>query len=119
MPLPDLQQLADPQTERDEHAARPLVMALRNSGVALLGIAMTAGAYWAKLHLHGPGGPTYWWMWGAAAGFVVAVCFAHALLAWRFGARRAAVFLKVVVAPALAGMLAGVWWYLQPKNGGV
>jgi UDP-N-acetylmuramyl pentapeptide phosphotransferase/UDP-N-acetylglucosamine-1-phosphate transferase len=53
------------------------------------------------------------------AGFVIVVCFAHAFLAWRWGARRAAGFLKVVVAIALAGMLAGLWWYLRPKNGGV
>ena len=93
-----------------------MAMAARNSAVALLGVAMTGGAYWLKMHTSGPGGPTYWWIWGALAAFVVAVCFAHAFLGFFFGARRAGTFLKVVVVLALAGMLLGLRWYLREKS---
>jgi len=121
MRLPQTQHLEDPQSQQDDRVQFPLQMALRNSAVALLGIALTGGAYWLKLHSHGDTSDlaTYWWIWAALTVFVIAVCFAHALLGWRLGARRAGTFLKVIAALALAAMLAGLWWYLQPKNGGV
>ena len=119
MKLPETQHLEDPQSRQDKRVEFPLAMALRNCAVALLGIALTGGAYWLEVHAHGTDrSGTYWWIWAALTAFVILICFAHAFLGWRFGARRAGAFLKVVVALALAGMLAGLWWYLQPKNGG-
>jgi hypothetical protein len=116
MELPETRHLQDPQSQLDQPVKRPFAMALRNSAVALLGVALTGGAYWLKLHTHGPGGETYWWIWGALAVFVVAVCFAHAFLGFFFGARRAGMFLKFVAVLALAGMLLGLRWYLQDKH---
>src|SRR4051794_13245513 len=53
MKLPELQHLEDPQNQLDERATHPLAMALRNAGVALLGIALTGGVYWLKLQSQG------------------------------------------------------------------
>jgi hypothetical protein len=124
MHLPQTQHLEDPQSQQDDRVRYPLQMALRNSAVALLGIALTGGAYWLKLHSHGDTRvtgdlATYWWIWTALTVFVIAICFAHAYLGARLGAKKSATFLKVIVALALAAMLAGLWWYLQPRNGGV
>src|SRR3954454_8772900 len=117
MKLPELQHLEDPQNQLHERATHPLAMALRNAGVALLGIALTGGVYWLKLQSQGNVRQPYWWISGAVAGFVVVVCFTHAALAARFGAHRANTFMKIVAVIALVGMLLGLRWYVQPKGG--
>src|SRR5215211_2061867 len=111
MQLPEVQNFEDPQNQQDQRIQHPFHMAVRNSAVALLGIALVGGVYWIKVHVHS-NVATYWWIWGAVAGFVVVICFAHAFLAAQIGARRAGTFLKVVAGLALAGMLLGLKWYL-------
>jgi hypothetical protein len=117
MHLFNVKPFEDPQNEDDARPARPMRMALRNSGAALLAIGVLGLGYWLKFETGRTKGPVYWWIWGAVAAFAVLVCFAHAALASHLGARRAGNFLKVVVAIALAAMLFGVWWSLQSKNG--
>src|SRR4051812_1880876 len=111
MKIPEVQQFEDPQSERDEAPARSLRMASRNAGAALLGIAVAGISFWMKVHRHGDGGATYWWMWVAVAALVLLIAFSHALLAREFGARRAATFLKIVGVAILVGMLLGLRWY--------
>jgi hypothetical protein len=118
MHLPEVQEFEDPQGESDARVELPIRMAVRNSVVALLAIALACGFLWAKA-VGDDSGPVAFWIWGAVAGFAVAVCFAHALLGARYGGRRAAAFLKAVTVLVLAGMLFAVWWILRPKDGAV
>ena len=119
MELPEIQGYEDSQNTSDAPATRPLHMALRNSLAALLGIGAIGLYIWLKVQWYGHNTTVYWSLWVGAAVFAVAVCFVHALLAARFGGRRAGQFLKGIVIFALAGMLVAVWWWLRPKNGGV
>jgi hypothetical protein len=116
MHLPEVQPFEDTQGARDGRPSRPIAMALRNAGAALLGIGLMGGAYWLRFYGRGYRGPVYWWILGAAALYAVLICFAHALFAMRFGARRAGNALKGVVIATLVAMLVGLWWYLQPKD---
>src|SRR6476620_5888072 len=96
MHLPELKGFEDPQGASDERVARPIRMAVRNSVVALLGIALAGAGLWVKYVNEWNSGIVAFWIWGAVAGFAVFACCAHAFLGARFGARRAGEFLKIV-----------------------
>ncbi len=119
MEIPQLRHLEDEQTEADARPARPMQMALRNASIALLGLLAVGGGYAVKYYLHGATNPVAWWIWPSVAAFAVVVCFAHALLASQFGARKAGIFLKIVCVMVLAGMLIALKVYLMPKEGAI
>ena len=117
MHLPEVGHLEDPDSESEQPAERPLRMALRNSAVALFGIAVAGGGFWLESRESGGMDAVWWWLWGATAAFVLIVCFAHAFLASLLGGRAAATALKLIVTLVLFGMIIAVWWSLQPKDG--
>jgi hypothetical protein len=87
MELPEVQHLEDPQNRSDAPVTRPWRMALRNSGAALLGIGVLMLGQWLELRFSDFRGAVAWWMWGAAAGFAVVICFVQAVLAVWLGGR--------------------------------
>jgi hypothetical protein len=113
MELPEVQHLEDPQNRSDAPVARPMRMAIRNSAVALLGIGLIAGGIFFKLWWYENTGEVYWWILPALAAFAVVTCFAHALVAAKFGGRRATNVLKIAAALVLAAILFAVWWSLR------
>ena len=117
MHLPEVGHLEDPESESEQPTERPLRMALRNSAVALFGIAVVGGGFWLESRGAAGVGRVWWWLWGATAAFVVIVCFVHAFLASLLGGRAAATALKLIVAVVLLAMIIAVWWSLQPKDG--
>ena len=113
MELPEVQHLEDPQNQSDAPVARPMRMAIRNSAVALLGIGLIAAGIFFKRWWNEDTGPVYWWILPALVGFAIVTCCAHALVAAKFGGRRATNVLKVAAAFVLAAILFAVWWSLR------
>ena len=96
--------------------ARPWRAALVSGLGGLVGVGlMLAVRYlvWVRWR----GYDVYGWIWWALAAFVVVVCAGAPLVVRWLGWRGAQMVLGILGFVVIAGMLAGVWWSLQSKNG--
>ena len=113
MQIPDVRGYEDPESESEARVVKPLRMAVRNSAAALVGVGLLWLGVWGEHYRFARPSWQFMAALGGVAGLAVLICFAHAYLGRKMGARAAGVVLKVVAALVLAGMLFGVWWSLR------
>ncbi len=108
-----------PHHDLDEPLEQPFRSAVMGSAFALLAVGLLELVYWLRLMYFRPGAEVYWWIWIALPIFAVVFCFTYCYTAAWFGGRWAAAFLKMMIGFVVAGMLAAVWWSVQPKGSGL